>query len=574
MTALPDSYRRDLENLDEDSDSDSDENLDADVDADLEAEGRRQVQEQGGEKQATNNVKGSIDDVAASAKEPGKSVGEEAGQSSQEPHKRTDLAKARKGIHSLKNRADFISVTKRVNEMEASNFNSCTHKNVYDLVLETNALIFDIDRKMFEIYRLVVDLYSKKFPELPSLIQDSFQYINAVKLIGNKTELSGINFKNVLPKSSEMTINMTDMKGTMLTKEELKVVLLACDEVIHLNDTKTKQLLPFVSSQIEKIAPNVSALVGPEIAALLLGISGGLEALSKIPAGNIMLLGKSDAMVAGFSKTSAMMHTGVIYHCALVQNTEHSHRRKAMRTVSGRLALCARLDLSISTASTSFLTLPTAIAHQDGGMGKKWREEIKRKSETWAMPNPGKTKQALPNPEPKQRTKRAGRRMRKRKEMLAQSEMHKQMNRVSFAENDDEYGESAMGHDLGMLGSSAGNKHNKFGKLRVVVKERKHQAKLAKYEQDARNGKVNLTQKYKEQLKGINANNSGTITSGFASSVAMTPVQGIELVNPDLNKQRLKDANEKWFGKTFKFDSGKLLASSTVDHVPKKRKKA
>ena len=41
-------------------------------------------------------------------------------------------------------------------------------------------------------------------------------------------------------------------------------------------------------------------------------------------------------------------------------------------------------------------------------------------------------------------------------------------------------------------------------------------------------------------------------TSGLASSLAFTPVQGIELVDPQRQKQqeeKLKELNSKWFAK-------------------------
>lgn len=48
------------------------------------------------------------------------------------------------------------------------------------------------------------------------------------------------------------------------------------------------------------------------------------------------------------------------------------------------------------------------------------------------------------------------------------------------------------------------------------------------------------------KLKSFNT--PGTTTSGLASSLAFTPVQGIELVDPTAAAERVKKANEKYFG--------------------------
>lgn len=47
------------------------------------------------------------------------------------------------------------------------------------------------------------------------------------------------------------------------------------------------QILSFVESRMNKVAPNLSALVGSEIAARLMGVAGGLLALSRMPACNV-----------------------------------------------------------------------------------------------------------------------------------------------------------------------------------------------------------------------------------------------------------------------------------------------
>ncbi len=49
------------------------------------------------------------------------------------------------------------------------------------------------------------------------------------------------------------------------------------------------QILQFVESRMSSIAPNLSLIVGSEIAAKLMGLAGGLHALSRMPACNIQV---------------------------------------------------------------------------------------------------------------------------------------------------------------------------------------------------------------------------------------------------------------------------------------------
>lgn len=50
------------------------------------------------------------------------------------------------------------------------------------------------------------------------------------------------------------------------------------------------------------------------------------------------------------------------------------------------------------------------------------------------------------------------------------------------------------------------------------------------------------------KLKNYGHNPSGLQTSGLASSLSFTPVQGIELIDPTAAAERVKKANEKYFG--------------------------
>lgn len=51
-------------------------------------------------------------------------------------------------------------------------------------------------------------------------------------------------------------------------------------------------MLNFLENKMTLIAPNVSAIVGTRVAAKLIAAAGGIVELSRIPAGNIQVLGQ------------------------------------------------------------------------------------------------------------------------------------------------------------------------------------------------------------------------------------------------------------------------------------------
>eukprot|EP01068_Selenidium_serpulae_P007241 Selendium_serpulae@DN4655_c0_g1_i2.p2 len=105
------------------------------------------------------------------------------------------------------------------------------------------------------------------------------------------------------------------------------------------------------------------------------------------------------------------------------------------------------------------------------------------------------------------------------KERMGVSEMRKQANKMIFGpDQEDEYGTDGKG--LGMLGKGTG-----FGKLKLQTKQQK------------------ISTQTKKRRAPIAS--SGT-TGGMSSSLAFTPIQGIELCNPDANRLKIASA-EKYF---------------------------
>jgi len=344
-----------------------------------------------------------------------------------------------------KNFDDNILSLRKSKEFQELLIKARGKSNDVDVVLGCNEMIYKIDEKLMEGYKILQKVYSKKFPELETLVTVPIDYVRTVKIIGNEMDMTSVDLQNVLPRSLVLSVTLagTTSIGDPLDENELEFVQYGCDEIMYLEETKEKILLPFVSDRISMIAPNISALVGSETAAHVLGIAGNIEKLANTPSGNIAVLGKKEnTSLSGFSRIASMRHSGVVFFCPLVQECIPKYRRQALRVVSGRLALAARVDFAKSSP--------------DGAQGRAYYEEIKKKIEKWSLPKQGKNKKALPIPVEKKKTNRGGKRIRKLKERYKRSHMEKLANRIQFgsSNSNDEYGDAAMGFDTGMIGTN------------------------------------------------------------------------------------------------------------------------
>uniref|UniRef100_A0A673AV15 U4/U6 small nuclear ribonucleoprotein Prp31 n=1 Tax=Sphaeramia orbicularis TaxID=375764 RepID=A0A673AV15_9TELE len=354
----------------------------------------------------------------------------------------------------------------------------------YRLIVAANNLTVEIDNELNIIHKFTRDKYSKRFPELESLVPDSLDYIRTVKELGNNLEKCKNNetLQQILTNATIMVVSVTasTTQGSLLSEDELKQLEEACNMALELNQSKHR-IYEYVESRMSFIAPNLSIIVGASTAAKIMGIAGGLTNLSKMPACNLMLLGAQRRTLSGFSSTSLLPHTGFIYHCDVVQSLPPDLRRKAARLVAAKCTLAARVD-SFHESS-------------DGKVGYDLKEEIERKFDKWQEPPPVKQIE------------------------------------------DDAYQED-LGFSLGQLGKSGS------GRVRQAQVNEATKARISKSLQRTLQ-KQSMTYGGKSTVRDR--------SSGTSSSVAFTPLQGLEIVNPQAAEKKVAEANQKYFSNMAEF---------------------
>ncbi|PAV20798.1 Nop domain-containing [Pyrrhoderma noxium] len=398
----------------------------------------------------------------------------------------------------------------------------------YNLIVQANNLSVDVDNDILLVHKFIRDHYAPKFPELEQLVTDPSMFIRTVRALGNSEDPTKVDLSGVLPPAVIMSVlvTATTTSGQNLSEGEWLTVQNACDLADRLEEAR-KKIFTYVSSRMNMLAPNLSAIVGTTVAAKLLGVAGGLSALAKMPACNVHLLGTQKKIAAGFSSVTQNRHTGFVFQSELIQQTPPEYRLKVQRTTGAKCVLAARMDLE--------------RMRRDGSYGAELREKIDKQIDRLAAPPPTKVTKALPIPNDGPKKRRGGKRARKAKEAHAQTELRKLQNRMAFGEAEDEVGAFDETKGLGMIGSAS-------GKVRASVGEVKSKAKMSK----------------SNKLRTAAITRAAQQTSGTATSLVFTPVSGFEITNHAAAAQRIKEANEKWFGSgTFSFVGQKGGTSSS-----------
>lgn len=205
----------------------------------------------------------------------------------------------------------------------------------------------DLESETVAVFKALKDRFSVRFPELATFELNSLQYAKVVLLLlldegGSNSALntSRLNSTNTggLPNATLMIISVTaaTTNGRKLSENEFSLCREAAEMLVQM-DSVRQAILKYIESQMESVAPNVSALVGVQVASQLIGAAGGVVQLSRIPAGNIQVIGSGGRKhLSGLSSASVGLHSGFIATCPLMEEVAPDLRIKAQRLLSAK----------------------------------------------------------------------------------------------------------------------------------------------------------------------------------------------------------------------------------------------
>lgn len=435
----------------------------------------------------------------------------------------------------------------------------------YELLAEANSFAVGITDYIASLLKSLRDVYGKRFPELETLVPDPLQYTMCAAVIGNgpmdKVKELAKSTDNMMnerldqkltrPMLLSVTVEANDTRGHPLGQRSLAQHNTYCSQIFKLNSAK-KTIGAFVESRMRLFCPNLTNLLGPQTAAQLVVARGGLSKLCETPSSNIGSIGTARFDASGMATNVGTSSRGYLYHSYLVQSCRPEDRVKAMRIVSGKLLLAARVDL--------------ARQSQQGQAGQDYRDFCEKALDRLSEPPPSAKSRALPAPKEQQAKKRGGRRMRHLKEQTAMTEMRAAQNRVSFGEGED-LDVGVGSDDEGVL--AGGNKGPKgSGAIRAAGIDERTRAKLSKKTQarlSAASANITASQVASGQrgALGANAKGMGLRTVGGATqhggktngvtSLAFNADTGLSLADP-YAEQRAREAKKareakSWFAK-------------------------
>lgn len=433
-------------------------------------------------------------------------------------------------VSTLRQQQQFVDVMARIHQPNHNN----NEDDEFQLITRANDVAVEIQHHENQVAKFVKDIYMEKFPELESLVPETLDYVRTVKCIANEMDVTHVDLDSVLPGHTSMIVRIgaSTTDGHALSPEKIEAVLRGCDEALALHAARL-EILAFIESRMSRVAPNLSALVGSNVAAHLMTTAGGLDKLAALHANAIRVLGIQKKALQGLSTKTQIKHVGFLQQCQLVQNAPAAVRTQVIRALAGKCALAARCDAQALGRTTE----PT--------VGRELRAEVEGKIATLVAPPPPRTIKALPVPRTGEGkvAKRGGEQARRRKAKYKMTELRKQQNRLAFGEVKEEGLNDLMGADSGLIGTTG---IGTSGKLRVAVEDTGILKGLSK----KRKMEIQKAMEPGQGSRTVGRASHLNIATGMKSSLALEGDRGIELVDAAATAPSAPEP-QKYFGNTF-----------------------
>ena len=243
-----------------------------------------------------------------------------------------NLFEIAKELKVVKDRIEFNSLISRIGaEIARLSIKKAIKKD--DLILHANNAIEELDKVINVFIERLRDWYSLHFPELEKAIKDHEKFVKLVVNYGDRKNFENTEFEDLAKKSMGADFSLAD----------LKIIKLFSQNILNLFSLR-KKLSSYLEKTLKEIAPNLTEIAGPTLAAKLIAKAGSLEKLAKLPSSTIQLIGSEKALFRFLRGKGKSPKHGIIFVHPLIQNAPKKLRGKIARVLASKLSIAAKLD--------------------------------------------------------------------------------------------------------------------------------------------------------------------------------------------------------------------------------------
>lgn len=230
---------------------------------------------------------------------------------------------------------------------------------VDNMIIQAINLVDQLDKDINTFSMRIREWYGYHFPELIKIVTDNNMYARVVRLVKNRKEMSDDileQLEEIVMDSAKAQAVIDASKSSMgmdIAQLDLINIQLFASRVIDMFDYR-KRLHEYLHSKINQVAPNLSSLIGDQVAARLISHAGSLTNLAKYPASTIQILGAEKALFRALKTKSNTPKYGLIFHSSFIGRAGSTNKGRISRYLANKCAIASRIDCFTDVPTTVF----------------------------------------------------------------------------------------------------------------------------------------------------------------------------------------------------------------------------
>lgn len=213
------------------------------------------------------------------------------------------------------------------------------------MIVQAIGLLDDLDKELNNYAMRVKEWYGWHFPELAKILNDNIAYAKLVLKMGMRANWESADLLEFLPEDLEEPVKAAADRsmGTEISQDDLENIQALAEQVVGFAEYR-QQLSSYLTSRMNAIAPNLTALVGELVGARLIAHAGSLTNLAKSPASTLQILGAEKALFRALKTKHDTPKYGLIYHASLIGQATGRNKGKMARILAAKASLGLRVD--------------------------------------------------------------------------------------------------------------------------------------------------------------------------------------------------------------------------------------
>jgi len=240
------------------------------------------------------------------------------------------------------------------------------HK-VDNMIIQTIALIDQLDKDINTFSMRIREWYSYHFPELVKIVNDNHMYAKVAYYIKSRKDFTEDKLEGLTEivmdegKAQAILDASKSSMGMDISPIDLINIESFATRVIGLIDYRVK-LHTYLQNKMFQVAPNLQALIGDLVGARLIAHAGSLTNLAKYPASTVQILGAEKALFRALKTRGKTPKYGLIFHSSFIGKAGAKNKGRVSRYLANKCTIASRIDC--------FSDNPTNI------FGKKLHEQV------------------------------------------------------------------------------------------------------------------------------------------------------------------------------------------------------